>query len=298
MPRREVDAGISHLQIVPPPRQEDRAHRVVVDTSPSGIDQQRGLGADVLLVVEQDRRVTHPAQGGVPTGTAFIQQATELDVGLEGVAAGYLEPAIDEDLALGSVVEHVDTGLPEAGHPGMIGQPRPTGEPCGVVGVDQRRGHEPEIPPFAGGAEELAGDGGDDEHSDQTSHHGARTQRHRSPRLPHGELGRELGGPLSEVGGEDEPSRQREEAHVTDRLEAEVAERHGQEHAGQSATGAMGQTGRRDAQGHGHPPQGRRAGTGQTEPGGRAGLRPEQVRPQPDHPRRRRHAADARQPRR
>ena len=133
-------------------------------------------------MVEQDQGVAHPPQGRVPARPAFIEQSAEPHVGLERLAGGHLEPSIHEDLSIGTVVVNIDASLAEAERQGMIRQPRPAGEPRGLVGISQRRGKGPEPPPFARGAEEPAGERRDDQQPDQAGQHGACSEAHQVPR--------------------------------------------------------------------------------------------------------------------
>jgi hypothetical protein len=158
-------------------------------------------------------------------------------------------------------VEDVDVRLADAEGQGAVGEPRPPGEPRGLVGVEQRRLPHAEPPVLAGGAVESAGDDGVDQEPDEARQDDAHRQARRTPPAVRREPGRQLGGPFAQVPGENEAGREREEVRVPERLEGEIAEHDGQEQPEKSSAGAERQRRGQDAQERGCTGEARRAGS-------------------------------------
>ncbi len=201
-----------------------------------------------------------------------------------------------------TVVEDVHARVAEAVDQRVLREPRPTGEARRLVGVGQRRGRQAEGTSLAGGAEERAGDRRDDQRDGGRRHDCPPRQAREQPRAvrwPRGRArGRQLGRPFSQVGGQDESGRQSEQAGISDRLQREIGERDGERDPVRSGARGDGQPRGREPQHAGRRGQWRRTATRRAQPGRQPRLRPEEIRPQPDHPGGDREATDGRDQRR
>jgi hypothetical protein len=138
VPRCRVQRGEALLESGVRAGEEDGGHAVGVDQPPVRMHQDGRLAPGMILMLQEQERVSQSADGLDPLRVRVRQSLLDGHVSPEGLHRRDLSAGVQEGFVLRSVVEQVDARLPITVNQGPLGHPRLTGKTGRVVGEGER----------------------------------------------------------------------------------------------------------------------------------------------------------------